>query len=68
MAAGSASAYMRDAGSAPGRADILDTNVGGARSIGGPVPPGTYSVRRPLMTLAVTSCAIASTDPLARPM
>ena len=44
-AAGSASAYMLEAGSASGLANILNSNVGGARSVGGPVPPGTYYVR-----------------------
>ena len=43
--AGSAASYVLEAGSAPGLANILATNVGTARSIGGPVPPGTYYVR-----------------------
>jgi hypothetical protein len=44
-AAGSASSYVVEAGSASGLSNLLSANVGAATSIGGPVPPGTYYVR-----------------------
>lgn len=44
-AAGSATSYLLEAGSAPGLVNILAADVGAARSVGGPVPPGTYYVR-----------------------
>ncbi|MBP7777035.1 MAG: hypothetical protein KA371_07910 [Acidobacteria bacterium] len=44
-AAASATTYVVEAGSAPGLANILATDVGAARSVGGPVPPGTYHAR-----------------------
>ncbi len=43
--ASSAASYVLEAGSAAGLANILATDVGAARAIGGPVPPGTYFVR-----------------------
>ena len=54
-AAGSATAYMLEAGTAPGLANILNANVGAARSLGGPVPAGTYYVR----VRGVSSCGQA---------
>ena len=44
-AAGSATSYRLEAGSSSGAANILNTSVGSALSVGGPVPPGTYYVR-----------------------
>ncbi len=43
--AGSAASYLLEAGSAPGLANVLASDVGSARATGGPVPPGTYFVR-----------------------
>lgn len=44
-AAGSAAAYVLEAGSAPGLSNLLASNVGAARSIAGMVGPGTYYAR-----------------------
>ena len=44
-AAGSASSYMLEAGSAAGMSNLVVSNVGGVTSIAGGVPPGVYFVR-----------------------
>lgn len=43
--AGGASAYVVEAGAAPGAADIAVIDVGAATSVGGTLPPGRYYVR-----------------------
>jgi len=44
-AAGSAATYVLEAGTAPGLSNVLVSDVGPTRTLGGPVPPGTYYVR-----------------------
>ncbi len=44
-AAGSAVSYVLEAGSSSGASNVLTMNVGVARSLGGPVGPGTYYAR-----------------------
>ncbi len=44
-AAGSASSYVLEVGSAAGQSNLLVSNVGGVTALGGPAPPGRYYAR-----------------------